>query len=282
MMTTVLENFNTFVFDVDRTIAPNNEQIATPIIQKLQSLVKQANIAIVTSRSIHEGLELLAHAFFQIKTDYQLYFFTCSAGQAYSYDFMTGGLLKRYDKAKSDTNFQQYYQNFQQSLSAHHIDIVEPLDCDEAMRQARVQDRGAQVTLFFSNAALREEYESVLRNLGVSFIHHGRNTLHVVPAGVDKHLAINYLDEEDGRFLVFADAFYDFPETGRRGNDLAFTDLLGDKVTCINVGRDIPKIGSGVFYFPNADLEEWELTNYVLDKILQECSFEALELVQIK
>ncbi|MCB1828096.1 MAG: hypothetical protein KDH94_06680, partial [Coxiellaceae bacterium] len=256
----VLSDYQYFLFDVDRTIAPNNGQIATPIIQKLQSLIEHANIAIVTSRCVHEGLELLAHAFFQKKTEHQLYFFTCSAGQAYSYDPATGGLLKLYDKAKGDANYQQYYQNFRQTFAALNIEIVEDLQYSELTRQCQIQDRGAQVTIFFSNLALREAYEQVLVEQGVSFLRHGRNTLHIVPPGVDKNLAVEYLDEGSGRFLVFADAFYDFPENGRQGNDLAFTKFGSEKVTCINVGRDIPKTDSGVFYFPNADLEEWELT----------------------
>lgn len=280
-MTPVLEAFNTLIFNVDRTIAPNNEQISTPIIQILQALIEHANIAIVTSRNIHEGLELLAHEFFQKKTEHQLYFFTCSAGQAYSYDLATGGLLKLYDKAKGDTNFQQYYQNVRNTLVEHRIEMVEDLQYSESGRQCQVQDRGAQVTISFSNLSLREEYEIVLKSFGVSFSRHSCNTLHIVPFGVDKNLAINYLDEESNRFLVFADAFYDFPDTGRQGNDLAFTEFPQDKVTCINVGRDVPKADSGVFYFPNTDLEEWELTNYLLDKIVKGCSFEELELVQI-
>lgn len=280
-MTSVLETFRYFVFDVDRTIAPNNEQIATPIIQKFQTLIQKSNIAIVTSRSVHEGLELLAHAFFQTKSDYQLYFFTCSAGQAYSYDPMTGGLLKLYHRAKGDTHFQQYYQNFQQTLLDRHIEIVSDLKYSETERQCQVHDRGGQVTIFFSNLPLRGEYEVVLEEYQVGFSRHGRNTLHIVPMGVDKNLAIEYLDEGEDRFLVFADAFYGFPETGRQGNDLAFTDFPPDKVTCINVGRDIPKTDSGVYYFPNADLEEWELTNYFLDQILQGCSFDDLKLEQL-
>lgn len=269
-MTSVLSQFDCYVFDVDRTIAPNGDQIAAPILQKLQKLIQQTDIAIVTSRSIHDGLELLAHGFIGKKTDHSLYFFPCSAAQAYEFDFSTGALLKRYDKAKGDVSYQHYYQSLPQSLDliAHEAEKTE----------IKWINRGAQITLFFPNPGIRKACEVELNKLNVGYIQHGRSTLHVVPKGIDKSCAINYLEKDHKRFLVFADAFYDEPDAQRLGNDLALTQFSPEKVTCINVGSDQPKSNSGVYYRENSEFSEWKLTNDLLDKILADCDWSDLKL----
>jgi len=281
MSQSVLNSYQYIVFDVDRTIAVNNEAISPSLIGRLRALIEHVNIVIITSRSIHEGLELLAQPFLQSQSANALYFFPTTAAQAYIYDVMTGRLLKLYDKAKGDTHYQQFHQSFRQSLVANNIELVDDLRYDSSGNDRKVQihDRSAQVTLFFSYNQLREEYETVLKNFGVHAARHGRNTLHILPAGVDKRLAIDYLSANDvGRFLIFADGFYDDKKNNNYGNDLSLTEFPAELVTCINVGRHMPKIGSGVFYHPETTVHEVELTDLLLEKILAGCSFDDLGL----
>lgn len=278
----ILEEYNYFIFDVDRTIAPDNGVITPSIMGRLRALIEHANVAIVTSRGIHEGMELLAQPFFQHQSQYGLYFFTTSAAQAYAHDSMTGGLLKLYDKAKGDANYQAFHQNFRKSLKENHIEIVDDVHFDptETDRKVQIHDRMAQVTLFFSHTKLRHEFEGILHTFGVHPARHGRNSLHVLPSGVDKRIAIEYLQQDDSkRFLVFADGFYDDPTSNNRGNDLSLTQFPKEHVTCINVGRHTPKAGSGVFYDPKTQVFEAEYTDFLLEKILAGCSFDDLGLV---
>lgn len=282
-MSSVIDDYNYFVFDVDRTIAPNNGAISPSIIGRLRTLIEHVNIVIVTSRGIHEGLELMAHAFFQNKSNYSLYFFPTSGTQGYLYDSMTGGLLKLYDKAKGDPHFQAFHQNFRQLLADNQIEVVADVKFDpaEKERQVQIHDRTSQVTLFFSYGKLREEFIALIKDWGVHCLRHGLNTIHILPSGIDKRLAIDYLAKEDSdRFLIFADGFYSSPKEGNHGNDLSFVELPSELVTCIHVGHHMPKPGCGVFYDATRAVFEDALTDSLLKKIVSGCSFDDLCLTQ--
>lgn len=276
----VLKTYHYFVFDVDRTLAENKRPIPNDLIDQLSVLIEHVNIALVTSRSMGEDLGSFADSFCQqlknrISSDNQLmnnlYIFPTTAAQAYQIDLLTGKAWQLYDRSK-DHSYQRFYNQYRADLELSHIHCVDDVQYDESEMERKVQihDRGAQVTLFFSHMRLRDEYEGTLKKFNVSFIRHARNVLHIVPVGINKKYAVEYLLNlnQASQFLVFADGFYRDPKTTRQGNDFALTELSKESVTCIQVGEKPPQAGSNVWHYSSTSLREWRLTNAVLTKII--------------
>jgi len=283
----IIEIFNYIVLDVDKTIAENGKSIPDEILHKTACLIEYLNIAIITSRPLSEDLERFAKSLHQYlkksnkTTTNKFYIFPTTGSQGHILDFNSGDLRILYDKSR-DIGYQRFRKKFQDDFRSLEITEVEDVHYDEKEEERYVQIKDCifQVTFFFSHIQLRDKYKSELPEEEVNSIPHARNVLHVLPAGIDKKYAIKYLLEKDndGKFLIIADGFYSDPNSSKQGNDLSFTELSNENTICINVGRNPPEEGSGVWYYPSSVKIELTLTLSLLDKIISRCSFASLKL----
>lgn len=291
MRESILKDYDCFVFDVDRTIAENGQPINPDMTDILAQLLKHVNIALVTSRSMAENLEDFAKNIAKKVQSLQatekineLFIFPTHAARAYQVDLKTGKSLQLYNKG-NDSSFLKFRDEYQALFVSHRICINPDVHYDESeqRREVQVHDRQEQVTLFFSHGKLRELYAGLLQNYKITITPHARNVLHIVPFGVDKKYAIEFLRELGmNKFLIFADGFYFDEENGRIGNDLTFALIPDSIATCINVGERMPKDESGVWYFSDSTTFEWKLTHSILLQIIAGFTFDQLGLIQKK
>ncbi len=287
----VLDVYDCFVFDVDRTIAENGKPICDDITTTIVTLLMRVNIALVTSRGMKEHLdEFCKNIAARLKglhsgeMVHKLFIFPVHAARAYQVDLKTGEGIELYNKGK-DPLFLQFRKEFHSLFDSHTITINPDVHYDESeqKREVQIHDRQEQVTLFFSHMKLREFYTELLKQYKITITPHARNVLHITPFKADKKSAIEFLEKcELKKFLIFADGFYFDEKTGRQGNDLTFTLIPETKATCINVGERTPKVETGVWYIPESPIFESQLTNSLLLKIISGFTFDQLGLIQKK
>lgn len=275
----VVNYFQFFVFDVDGTIAENNEDIPISIIESLADLLQYGHIVLVTARSMTEGLDrfakLFSNAFTQDQryTTNKLYLFPTTASQAFQMTPGTHQIEKLYSYTENDENYGYFYNNYKQDFLAFDWEIDPDISYDDSKKRVQIKDRESQVTLFFSNLRMRTEYAAYMyRTYAVNAIAHGRNVLHVLPQGVNKDSAIMYLNETlsfeaEPQFLVFGDGFHKESTTGRIGNDLSFAEKT-ENITCISVGERMPQPHSAVWHSVSNNKKGYEKTLILLEKIL--------------
>jgi HAD superfamily hydrolase (TIGR01484 family) len=128
-----------------------------------------------------------------------------------------------------------------------------------------IRARGPQATLFFSSRVQADECAGVI---ATSFpqlrpIRDGGRCVHVVPAGVGKHLALEHAQRgAPGLVLAIADGFA-LDGEGTPGNDV---DLERDGVVCVQVGRRPPR-SAEVLFFPPPARAGYEATAIVIEAV---------------
>lgn len=281
------EQYDVLIFDVDKTIAPNNEAIPDAMIETLARLNATNHIALVTARGLEDHLQPFVEQFAaQARSHHnQLYLFPTTATCGYVFRSETNSLQSLYNFANSDAAFLSYQQDFHEYFSKHDINIIRDViyDENEVARQVQIDKKGrctphqeqiSQINLFFSHRILRQQYMAELDRRQIHYVPHARNVLHILPKHqqqqINKAYALSYLSEQgNSRFLIFADGFYHNPATGSIGNDVSFLDHDPAQATCLNVGRDLPKYAPNVYHFTDVDAKyEWQLTLSSLQKVL--------------